>query len=41
MKKKLNSEIYEIDEIKNFRELVNHSAEKYANNVAYKFKENL
>lgn len=41
MKKKLNSEIYEIDEIKNFRELVNRSAEKYANNVAYKFKENL
>ena len=38
MKKKLNSEIYEI---KNFRELVNRSAEKYANNVAYKFKENL
>ena len=41
MKKKLNSEIYEIDEIRNFRELVNRSAEKYANNVAYKFKENL
>ena len=39
--KKLNSEIYKIDEIYNFRDLVNHSASKYSNNVAYKFKKNL
>ena len=32
--KKLNSEIYKIDEIYNFRDLVNHSASKYSNNVA-------
>ena len=41
MKKKLNNEIYEADEITNYRELVNRSAEKYPNNVAYKFKQNL
>ena len=41
MKKKLNNEIYEADEISNYRELVNRSAEKYPNNVAYKFKQNL
>lgn len=41
MNKKLNSEIYEVDEIKNFRELVNRSADKYPKNVAYKFKQNL
>ena len=40
MKKRLNSEIYKIDEIKDFKELVNRSAEKYPNNIAYKFKEN-
>lgn len=39
--KKLNNEIYEADTIKNFRELVNRSAKKYPNNIAYKFKENL
>lgn len=39
--KRLNSEVYKIDEIKDFRELVNRSCEKYSNNVAYKFKENL
>ena len=39
--KKLNSQIYQADEIKDFRELLNRSAEKYPNNVAYKFKENL
>ena len=39
--KKLNSEIYKIDEIYNFRDLVNHSANKYPDNVAYKFKKNL
>ncbi len=40
MGKKLNSEIYEIDEIRNFRELIENSARKYPNNVAYRFKEN-
>ena len=39
--KKLNSEIYKIDEIYNFRDLVTHSANKYQDNVAYKFKRNL
>ena len=39
--KKLNSEIYKADEIKNFKELVVRSAEKYPDNVAYKFKRNL
>lgn len=39
--KKLNSEIYQADEINNFRELTKHSLEKYPNNVAYKFKINL
>jgi len=39
--KKLNSEIYKADEIKNFKELINRSAEKYGNNIAYKFKRNL
>ena len=36
--KKLNSEIYKADEIKNFKELIERSAEKYPDNVAYKFK---
>ena len=39
--KKLNSEIYKADEIKNFKELIDRSAEKYPDNVAYKFKRNL
>ncbi len=39
--KKLNSEIYKADEIKNFKELIERSTEKYADNVAYKFKRNL
>ena len=39
--KKLNSEIYKADEIKNFKELIERSAEKYPDNVAYKFKRNL
>ena len=39
--KKLNSEIYEAEKIKDFRDLLNRSAKKYPNNVAYKFKENL
>ena len=36
--KRLNSEVYKIDEIKYFRELLNRSCEKYSNNVSYKFK---
>ena len=39
--KKLNNEIYKADEIKNFKELIERSAEKYGDNIAYKFKENL
>lgn len=39
--KKLNSEIYKIDEIDNFRDMIKHSAEKYPDNIAYKFKINL
>ena len=39
--KKLNSNLYEVYEINNFRELINHSCETYPNNVAFKFKENL
>ena len=39
--KKLNSEIYEADEITNFKELIKRSSEKYPNNTAYKFKINL
>jgi len=39
--KKLNSEIYKASEIKNFRDLIKLSAQKYANNTAYKFKVNL
>ena len=41
MKNRLNNEVYEAEEVANFRELVNRSAEKYPNNVAYKFKRNL
>lgn len=41
MKNRLNNEVYEAEEVANFRELVNRSAEKYPNNVAYKFKINL
>lgn len=41
MKNRLNNEVYEAEEVANFRELVNRSAEKYLNNVAYKFKINL
>lgn len=39
--KKLNSEVHKIHEIKDFRELINKSIEKYGNNIAYKFKKNL
>jgi len=41
LKNRLNNEVYEAEEVANFRELVNRSAEKYPNNVAYKFKINL
>jgi long-chain acyl-CoA synthetase len=41
LKNRLNNEVYEAEEVANFRELVNRSAEKYPNNVAYKFKRNL
>lgn len=39
--KKLNNEIYKIDEINNFRDVIKRSTEKYSNNIAYKFKINL
>ena len=39
--KKLNSELYKVDNVSNFKELINRSAEKYPNNIAYKFKINL
>ena len=39
--KKLNSEVYKVDEVTDFRELVNRSTEKYSDNIAYKFKINL
>ncbi len=39
--KKLNSEVYKVDDVNDFRELLNRSAEKYPDHVAYKFKENL
>ena len=38
---KLNSEVYEIDEINNFRELIDRAVGKYPNNIAYKFKKNI
>ena len=38
---KLNSNLYEIDEINNFRELIDGSVRKYPNNIAYKFKKDL
>ena len=38
---KLNSELYKIDEIRDFKELINIAVNKYPNNVAYKFKKNL
>ena len=39
--KKLNNQVYKAEEIKDFKELIKYSSEKYANNVAYKFKKNL
>lgn len=38
---KLNSEVYEIDEISNFRELINTAVGKYPDNIAYRFKKNI
>lgn len=39
--KRLNSEVYKVDDVNDFRELLNRSAKKYPNHVAYEFKENL
>ena len=39
--KKLNSEVYEIEEISNFKEIINIAVAKYPENIAYKFKKNL
>ncbi|MDO5556294.1 MAG: AMP-binding protein [Clostridia bacterium] len=39
--KKLNNEVYKIDEISDFRDMINQSVKKYSNNIAYKFKVNL
>ncbi len=39
--KKLNSEVYKVDDVNDFRELLNRSAEKYPDHIAYEFKENL
>ena len=39
--KKLNSEVYKVDDVNDFRELLNRSAKKYPDHVAYEFKENL
>ena len=33
--KKLNNQVYKAEEIKDFKELIKYSSEKYANNVAY------
>ena len=38
---KFNNELYKIHEINNFRDMINATVEKYPNNVAYKFKQNL
>ena len=39
--KKLNSEVYKVDDVNDFRELLNRSTKKYPDHVAYEFKENL
>lgn len=39
--KKLNSEVYKVDDVNDFRELLNRNAKKYPDHVAYEFKENL
>lgn len=38
---KFNNKIYDTHEIKNFREMIDATLERYPNNVAYKFKKNL
>ena len=38
---KLTSELYDVHHIENFKDLIKATVEKYPNNVAYKFKENL
>ncbi len=38
---KISNELYEVHTINNFRDMVDKTVEKYPNNVAYKFKENL
>ena len=35
---RLNSEIYKVKAIHDFRELIDYSTNKYANNIAYKYK---
>lgn len=37
---KFNNEIHDIHKVKDFRELINASVERYADNTAYKFKRN-
>ena len=38
---KFNNELYKTHEVTDFRELISSSVERYADNVAYKFKKNL
>lgn len=38
---KFNNNLYDTHEVKNFREMIDATVEKYGDNVAYKFKKNL
>ena len=38
MKKEKSRIVYEVEEIKDFRELINRAYEKYPENTAYKYK---
>ena len=38
MKKEKSRVVYQVDEIKDFRELIGKTAEKYPENIAYKYK---
>ena len=38
---KFNNEIYKAHEVKDFRDIIKITTQKYPNNVAYKFKKNL
>ncbi len=38
MKKEKSRVVYQVDEIKDFRELIRNTAEKYPENIAYKYK---